>query len=259
MSDNAPESPTPTSFASADEVGALRSEVSVLSGQFAQLLARMNAAWPAAPATSAPAAAAASPAAAPAAPPAAATGSTSAAAPASTPAVAPASTASFVGFAQAPSFGALGTASFGTAPAHQFAPPLPPLDSPAGAHPSLRSLFPDVEPAVILAVLSHELKAQDLYKLDARVNELDATFTLNASGVFERNVAGHKQYATPATVIHPLHVYFSILAAHLSSGSAVPADIRMSASTYFHHYALGGVRVEGSPALPRALLQPPSR
>ncbi|CAK5267102.1 unnamed protein product [Mycena citricolor] len=156
------------------------------------------------------------------------------------PTMAPATSAAFRGFSQSPSWGALGAQSqsspFGTASGMQFVPPLPPLDSPAGAPSSLRSLFPDVEPAVLVLVISHELKAQDLYKLDGRVNEMEATFSLNANGIFERNVSGHKQYTSPATVIHPLHTYFAILTAHLASVPAVPAAVRTSAPTYFYRY-----------------------
>ncbi|KAJ7716278.1 hypothetical protein B0H16DRAFT_1476853 [Mycena metata] len=63
----------------------------------------------------------------------------------------------------------------------QFQPPLLPLNSPAGASPSLQSLFPDIEPACITAVITHDLKASDLYKLGMRVKDSEPTYSLSAT------------------------------------------------------------------------------
>ncbi|KAJ7877813.1 hypothetical protein B0H13DRAFT_1631505, partial [Mycena leptocephala] len=101
-----------------------------------------------------------------------------------------------------------------------------PLNSPAGASPSLRSLFPDIEPACITAVITHELKASDLYKLDTHVK--DSTYSLSATGTFEMNASRHKAYKNLNSVVFPLHTFFAILTAHLPARSA--------AVVYFYHY-----------------------
>ncbi|KAJ7102861.1 hypothetical protein C8R44DRAFT_746828 [Mycena epipterygia] len=100
-------------------------------------------------------------------------------------------------------------------PQQQFTAPLAPLNSPAGALPSLRSLFPDIEPACIMAVITHELKATDLYKLDVRVKDAEPSYSLSATGTFEMNVSRHKAYKNWNSVAFPLHNYFAILTAHL--------------------------------------------
>ncbi|KAJ7132379.1 hypothetical protein C8R44DRAFT_731059 [Mycena epipterygia] len=110
----------------------------------------------------------------------------------------------------------------------QFTPPIAPLDSAAGASPSLRALFPDIEPACITSAITHDLKASDLYKLDTRVKESEPTYSLGASGTFEMNVAKHKAYKNLNSVLFPLHTYFAILTAHL------PA--RTGATAYFYRY-----------------------
>ncbi|KAJ7151878.1 hypothetical protein C8R43DRAFT_886460 [Mycena crocata] len=110
----------------------------------------------------------------------------------------------------------------------QFTPPLPPRDSPAGASPSLRTLFPDIEPACITAVITHDLKAADLYKLDTRVKDAEPSYTLSAAGTFEMNVSKHKSYKSLNSVLFPLHHYFAILTAHLPHRCAAPV--------YFYRY-----------------------
>ncbi|KAJ7199682.1 hypothetical protein GGX14DRAFT_467830 [Mycena pura] len=110
----------------------------------------------------------------------------------------------------------------------QFQPPLAPVNSPAGELPSLRSLFPDIEPACITAVITHELKASDLYKLDTRVKDSEPTYSLSATGTFEMNNSKHKTYKNFNSVAFPLHAYFAILTAHLPNRSA--------STVYFYRY-----------------------
>ncbi|KAJ7231773.1 hypothetical protein C8J57DRAFT_1091601 [Mycena rebaudengoi] len=110
----------------------------------------------------------------------------------------------------------------------QFNPPLAPLHSPAGALPPIRSLFPDIEPACITAVITHDLKASDLYKLDTRVKDLEPTYSLSASGTLKMNNSRHKAYKNLNSVTFPLHNYFAILAVHLPHHSA--------GSVYFYRY-----------------------
>ncbi|KAJ7733398.1 hypothetical protein DFH07DRAFT_682321, partial [Mycena maculata] len=102
------------------------------------------------------------------------------------------------------------------------------VNSPAGASPSLRSLFPDIEPACITAVITHELKASDLYKLDTRVKDSEPTYSLSATGTFEMNNSKHKTYKNFNSVTFPLHAYFAILTAHLPNRSV--------STVYFYRY-----------------------
>ncbi|KAF7368055.1 Integrase/recombinase xerD [Mycena sanguinolenta] len=110
----------------------------------------------------------------------------------------------------------------------QFVPPIPPLNAPAGASPSLRSLFPDIKSACITAVITHDLEAADLYKLDVRVKDSEPTYSLSATGTFEMNMAKHKAYKNLNSVIFPLHTYFAILTSHLPG--------RPAATVYFYCY-----------------------
>ncbi|KAJ6486470.1 hypothetical protein C8R47DRAFT_958944, partial [Mycena vitilis] len=102
------------------------------------------------------------------------------------------------------------------------------LNSPAGASLSIRALFPDVESACITAVITHELKASDLYKLDTRVKDSEPTYSLSAAGTFEMNVSRHKAYKNLNSITFPLHNYFAILTAHLPGRSA--------STVYFYRY-----------------------
>ncbi|KAJ7881461.1 hypothetical protein B0H13DRAFT_1629971 [Mycena leptocephala] len=112
--------------------------------------------------------------------------------------------------------------------APQFTALIPPLNSPAGASPSLRSLFPDIKPACITAVITHDLKAADLYKLDTRVKDVEPTYSLSAAGTFEMNMSKHRAYKNIGSILSPLHSYFAILTAHLPTRSA--------ATVYFYWY-----------------------
>ncbi|KAF8166944.1 hypothetical protein K438DRAFT_1983988 [Mycena galopus ATCC 62051] len=112
--------------------------------------------------------------------------------------------------------------------ASQFIPPIAPLNSPAGASLSLRSLFPDIKPACITAVITHDFEAADLYKLDARVKDAEPTYSLSAAGTFEMNMSKHRAYKSIGSILTPLHTYFAILTTHLATHTAAPA--------YFYRY-----------------------
>ncbi|KAJ7783462.1 hypothetical protein DFH07DRAFT_726930 [Mycena maculata] len=101
-----------------------------------------------------------------------------------------------------------------------FTAPLAPLNSPAGASPSLRTLFPDIEPACIIAVITHELRAADLYKLDPRLKDAEPTYSLSPTGAFEMNMSKHKAYKTLNSILLPLNTYFSILTVHTHGAPA---------------------------------------
>ncbi|KAJ7089052.1 hypothetical protein C8R43DRAFT_908629 [Mycena crocata] len=104
-----------------------------------------------------------------------------------------------------------------------FTPPVP-----AGASPSLRALFPDIEPAHILSVISHELRAADLYKLDPRLKDVEATYCIGATGALELNTTKHKSYKTLNSILLPLNTYFGILTVHNIANGYLAA--------YFHRH-----------------------
>ncbi|KAJ7840021.1 hypothetical protein B0H13DRAFT_1910887 [Mycena leptocephala] len=99
----------------------------------------------------------------------------------------------------------------------QFTAPIAPLNSPAGASLSLRSLFPDIEQACIMSVITHELKVSDIYKLDTCVKDSEPTYSLC-----------RRAYKNLNSVLFPLHNFFAILTAHLPARSA--------ATVYFSRY-----------------------
>jgi hypothetical protein len=94
----------------------------------------------------------------------------------------------------------------------------PPPSTLTGTSTSLRSLFPYVEAAHIMAVITHELRAEDLYKLDSRLRNKDQGFSLVTSGdsiSFERSNRAAKDYRTFDSFVTPLLLYFDILSIHI--------------------------------------------
>ncbi|KAG5347504.1 hypothetical protein C0989_011809 [Termitomyces sp. Mn162] len=83
---------------------------------------------------------------------------------------------------------------------------------------SLRTRFPDVDAAVIGAIISHDFKAADLHKLDPVNRDKETAYTFNgATNQFEVSHRVAKEYKTPFSVLIPLQTYFSILSFHTSS------------------------------------------
>ncbi|KAJ7094101.1 hypothetical protein C8R44DRAFT_546441, partial [Mycena epipterygia] len=101
----------------------------------------------------------------------------------------------------------------------------------AGALPSptLRSLFPDIESACITAVITHELKASDVYKLDPRLKDSESSFVLTGAGL-QLNDSKHKNYKNLNSIVFPLHTYFAILLEY------VPATSSHGLASYFLWY-----------------------
>lgn len=70
-----------------------------------------------------------------------------------------------------------------------------PLIDPNGMSPSIRSLFPDVEADIITAVITHDFRACDLFKLDSRYRDKKPSYKLNgATGEFEASNRAAKMY-----------------------------------------------------------------
>lgn len=113
-----------------------------------------------------------------------------------------------------------------------FVPPIS-LIPVAGASlpppPSLRSLFPDIESACITSVITHELKASDIYKLDPRLKDSESSFILTGAGL-QLNDSKHKSYKNLNSIIFPLHTYFGILLEY------IPAISSHGLASYFLWY-----------------------
>ncbi|ETW80873.1 hypothetical protein HETIRDRAFT_319169 [Heterobasidion irregulare TC 32-1] len=84
----------------------------------------------------------------------------------------------------------------------------------AGASPSLLSQFPLVEAAVITAIVTHEFRSSDLYKLDPQYRDKADRRILALNGdtlELQTGDSSAKEYRSLNSVIIPLSTYFSIL------------------------------------------------
>lgn len=93
----------------------------------------------------------------------------------------------------------------------------------AGASSSLLSQFPQVEAAVLTAIINHEFRASDLYKLDPQYRDKADRRVLAINGdtlELQSGEATAKEYRSVNSVIIPLGIYFSILGAAIASQNA---------------------------------------
>ncbi len=91
-------------------------------------------------------------------------------------------------------------------PLDGFTPPL--TNNPAaGAYPSIASLFPHVHQDTLHSVIRHELRAEDLYKLDFRFREqsLDLPLTVCDGQIRYAGTDIAARYKSPESLITPLH------------------------------------------------------
>ena len=103
-------------------------------------------------------------------------------------------------------------------PALGFVPPAS-ANAAAGASSSLLSRFPMVEAAVITAIITHEFRATDLYKLDPQYCNRSERCILALNGDMLELQSGDttaKEYRSLTSIIIPLTVYFSILGAAIA-------------------------------------------
>jgi len=80
---------------------------------------------------------------------------------------------------------------------------------------SLASYFPDVKPALLLAITKHELDPGQLFKIDPQMKDRpkDAQLQLSDAGVLikaERD-GSPKEYPSFRSLHNPLHIYFNII------------------------------------------------
>jgi len=84
---------------------------------------------------------------------------------------------------------------------------------------SLASYFPDVRPALLLAIAKHEFDPGQIFKIDPQMRDKprDGHLQLSEAGVLikaERD-ASPKEYPSFRSLHDPLHIYFNILMHHL--------------------------------------------
>ncbi|KAG6842975.1 hypothetical protein H0H87_008875, partial [Tephrocybe sp. NHM501043] len=107
----------------------------------------------------------------------------------------------------------------------EFVPPIS-LTSTNGASlsPSLCSCFPNIEAAVITAIIMHKFKAVDLHKLDPTNHDKETAYTFNGStNQFEVSNCVAKDYKNPFSIIIPLQLYFCVLSFHI--GNAMVTNV----------------------------------
>lgn len=110
---------------------------------------------------------------------------------------------------------------------HQHHAAAPPFVGPlttnqaAGASHRLLTLFPEVEEAVIIAIVTHQFRAAELYKLDSRYRDKMERQTLEVDNgsVRVKTDSSVRDYPTPTSIELPMLVYIRILVAHCSSNS----------------------------------------
>ena len=122
---------------------------------------------------------------------------------------------------------------------------LPPFTPPHTTNPSygassfpLALTFSDIPAATLLAVVTHNLRLGDLYKLDSRLSSYDLDpddFTVASDGNLQKKKqkALNKDYPTPSSLLVPLDRYFRILTIHLAQSNRLAC-----AAQYFWQYRL---------------------
>ncbi|KAL0572189.1 hypothetical protein V5O48_009771 [Marasmius crinis-equi] len=115
-----------------------------------------------------------------------------------------------------------------------------PLTNPAAAgtlpSQSLLSRFPEVESATITAIINHEFRAYDLYKLDSRYRDKTERQVLSLKGEtleLTTNDSAFKEYKSLSAVAVPLSTYFLIILTHAEAAGRVSTI----AIDFFHYNA----------------------
>ncbi|KLO04149.1 hypothetical protein SCHPADRAFT_795959, partial [Schizopora paradoxa] len=86
--------------------------------------------------------------------------------------------------------------------------------NPAAGASSIASIFPQVHPDILSLVLRHELRAEDLYKLDFRFRaeqESDLPLTVRNGLLRYAGTEVGTRYKTPDSIIHPFLNYITII------------------------------------------------
>lgn len=94
----------------------------------------------------------------------------------------------------------------------------PPATTQLGASPSLRSLFPEIETVHITAIINHDFRGADLWKLDSRYRDKEPAYAFNnTTGQFETSNRAAKDYKSFNSLYIPIVAYFNVLSAHIPS------------------------------------------
>jgi len=94
---------------------------------------------------------------------------------------------------------------------------------------SLALYFPDVRPALLLAISKHDFDLGHLFKLDPQMKDRpkDSALQLSDTGVLIRaeRDASPKEYPSFDSLHNPLHIYFAVIIHQLIMSSNTPALI----------------------------------
>ncbi|KAG5337179.1 hypothetical protein C0989_010376 [Termitomyces sp. Mn162] len=95
---------------------------------------------------------------------------------------------------------------------------------------TLCTQFPDVNAAVITAIIMHKFRAVDLHKLDPMNWDKETAYMFNGTtNQFKVSNSTAKEYKSPFTILIPLQTYFDILSFHVNSATAMGAFYRYMA------------------------------
>lgn len=88
---------------------------------------------------------------------------------------------------------------------------------------SLHACFPNIEVAVITAIITHKFKAANFHKLNLMNHDKEVAYTFNgATNQFKISSRMAKEYKNTFSVIIPLQRYFNMLGFHLPKCNTVP-------------------------------------
>lgn len=88
---------------------------------------------------------------------------------------------------------------------------------------SICAYFPDIEAAVIVAIVTHDFKASDLHKLNPENCNREVAYAFNGStNQFEISNKAVKECKSPFSVLVPLQRFFNVLSFHLSKSDTIP-------------------------------------
>ncbi|KAJ7670548.1 hypothetical protein B0H17DRAFT_836458, partial [Mycena rosella] len=102
---------------------------------------------------------------------------------------------------------------------------------------SLLALFPEVEEALVTAVITHTLKPSGIYKLDSKYRDKPERGTLEFDGgtVRVKTDTSTRDYPTPQSIEAPLTVYIRILVVH-SAPTGKASDVALCLLGYLESF-----------------------
>ncbi|KAH0586788.1 hypothetical protein H2248_005639 [Termitomyces sp. 'cryptogamus'] len=98
---------------------------------------------------------------------------------------------------------------------------------------SLHTCFPNIEVAVIMAIIMHEFKVANFHKLDPTNWDKEVAYTFySMTNQFKISNCSAKEYKNSFSIIVPLQHYFNVLGFHLPKVNNIPFSMNMAAGNY---------------------------